>query len=81
MVSCSSGFETWLLRREVVSPSPNPQPGGPRLRIFDPPQRGWPKYTPIHWVAPDLKRATSRTHNTCESLGPKLAVTVDNIYQ
>jgi hypothetical protein len=35
----------------VVSPTPNPQPGGPCLRINDPPETGWPSYTPGHWVA------------------------------
>jgi hypothetical protein len=33
----------------VVSPTPNPQPGGPGLRIDDP-RRRWLSSTPGHWV-------------------------------
>jgi hypothetical protein len=35
----------------VVSPTPNPQPGRPGLRIYDPLETGWPSYNPGHWVA------------------------------
>jgi hypothetical protein len=31
-----------LLRGWIVSPAPNPQPGGPGLRIYDPWRRGVP---------------------------------------
>jgi hypothetical protein len=27
-----------------------PQPGGPGPRIYIPPETGWPRYTPGHWV-------------------------------
>jgi hypothetical protein len=44
------GFVTLtFLRGWIVSPAPNPQPGGPGLRIHDP-RRRWPNYTPRHWV-------------------------------
>jgi hypothetical protein len=45
------GFLTsWLLRSEVVSLTPNPQTGEPDLRIYRPPDIGWPSYAPGHWV-------------------------------
>jgi hypothetical protein len=44
------GFVTvTFLRGWIVSPAPNPQPGGPGLRIYDP-RRRWRSYTPRHWV-------------------------------
>jgi hypothetical protein len=45
------GFVTiTFLRSWIVSPAPNPQPGGPGLCIYDPPETEWPSYTPRHWV-------------------------------
>jgi hypothetical protein len=42
------GFVTiTFLRGWIVSPAPNPQPGGPGLSIYDPRR---PSYTPRHWV-------------------------------
>jgi hypothetical protein len=38
------GFVTTFLWGWIVSPAPNPQPGGPGLR------RRWPSYTSRHWV-------------------------------
>jgi hypothetical protein len=39
------GFVTiTFLQGWIVSPVPNPQPGGPGLHIYD------PSYTPRHWV-------------------------------
>jgi hypothetical protein len=44
------GFSTIVVLRDgVVSPMPNPQPGGPGLCIYNP-QRQLPSYTPRHWV-------------------------------
>jgi hypothetical protein len=41
------GFLTsWVLRGEVVSLTPNPQPGGPGLRIYDPRRQGDPVIPP-----------------------------------
>jgi hypothetical protein len=42
------GFVTiTFLQGWIVSPAPNPQPGGPGLSIYDP----WrPSYTPRRWV-------------------------------
>jgi hypothetical protein len=39
-----------FLQGWTVSPAPNPQPGGPGLGNYDPPETGWPSYTPRHWV-------------------------------
>jgi hypothetical protein len=37
------GFVTITsLRGSIVSPAPNPQPGGPGLRIYDPRRQGGP---------------------------------------
>jgi hypothetical protein len=45
------GFVTiTFLQGWIVSPAPNPQPGGPGLRIYEPLRQGWPSYTPRHWV-------------------------------
>jgi hypothetical protein len=45
------GFVTiTFLQGWIVTPEPNPQPGGSGLRIYDPPGTGWPSYTPRHWV-------------------------------
>jgi hypothetical protein len=53
------GFVTiTFLRVWIVSPAPNPQPGGPDLRIYDRRRQGGPtvapgtgsNYTPRHWV-------------------------------
>jgi hypothetical protein len=44
------GFVTiTFLQGWIVSPAPNPQPGGPGLRIYEA-QTGWPSYTPRHSV-------------------------------
>jgi hypothetical protein len=41
------GFITvTLLQGWIVSPAPNPQPGGPGLRIYDPRRQGGPAVTP-----------------------------------
>jgi hypothetical protein len=45
-----SGPGVTFLQGWIVSPAPNPQPGGPGLRIYDPPETGWPSYTPRHRV-------------------------------
>jgi hypothetical protein len=51
----SRGLPLWgfvtvtFLQGWIFSPVPNPQPGGPGLRIYDP-QRLWPSYTPRYWV-------------------------------
>jgi hypothetical protein len=52
MASPLWGFLTiTFIRGWIVSPAPNPQPGGPGLRIYDPRrQTGCPSYTPRHWV-------------------------------
>jgi len=52
---CSSGFEACdILRGEVVSHSPNPQPGGTGLCMYVSAQKiGWPRYTPRFWVNND----------------------------
>jgi hypothetical protein len=39
-----------FLRGWIVSPAPNPQPGGPGLRIYDPRRQGGPAIPPGHWV-------------------------------
>jgi hypothetical protein len=39
-----------FLQGWVVSPTPNPQPGGPGLRIYDPRRQGGPAIPPEHWV-------------------------------
>jgi hypothetical protein len=39
-----------FLQGWIVSPAPNPQPGGPGLGIYDPRGTGWPSYTLRHWV-------------------------------
>jgi hypothetical protein len=45
------GFVTIaILRSWIVSPAPNPRPGGPGLGIYNPPETGCPSYTPSHWV-------------------------------
>jgi hypothetical protein len=49
-VAFSDLVTIYSLRGGVVSPTPNPQPGGPGLRIC-PPETGWPSYTPRHWVS------------------------------
>jgi hypothetical protein len=50
----ASPFRSFLtitfLRGWIVSPAPNPQPGGAGFRIYDPPGTGWPSYTLRHWV-------------------------------
>jgi hypothetical protein len=38
-----------FLQEWIISPAPNPQPGGPGLHIYDP-RRRWPSYTARHWV-------------------------------
>jgi hypothetical protein len=41
------GFLTiTFLQGWIVSPAPNPQPGGPGLRIYDPRRQGGPAITP-----------------------------------
>jgi hypothetical protein len=41
------GFVTvTFLRGWIVSPAPNPQPGGPGLRIYDPRRQGGPAIPP-----------------------------------
>jgi hypothetical protein len=35
-----------LLRGWIVNPAPNPQPGGPGLRIYDPRRQGGPAIPP-----------------------------------
>jgi hypothetical protein len=41
------GFVTiTVLRGWIVSPEPNPQPGGPGLRIYDPRRQGGPAIPP-----------------------------------
>jgi hypothetical protein len=35
-----------LLQGWIVSPAPNPQPGGPGLRIYDPRRQGGPAIPP-----------------------------------
>jgi hypothetical protein len=37
---------TTFLQGWIVSPAPNPQHGGPDLRVYDSPETGWPSYTP-----------------------------------
>jgi hypothetical protein len=45
------GFVTiTFLRGWIVSPAPNPQPGGPGLRIYDSRREGGPSLPPGHWV-------------------------------
>jgi hypothetical protein len=45
------GFVTiTFLQGWIVSPAPNPQPGGPGLRIYDPRRQGGPAIPPRHWV-------------------------------
>jgi hypothetical protein len=39
-----------FLRGWIISPAPNPQPGGPGLRIYDPWIQGGPDIPPRHWV-------------------------------
>jgi hypothetical protein len=39
-----------FLRGWIVSPAPNPQPGGPGLSIYDPRGQGDPAIPPRHWV-------------------------------
>jgi hypothetical protein len=47
----ASGFLTFrFFRGGVVSPTPNPQPGG-QVSEFISPKTGWPSYTSGHWVA------------------------------
>jgi hypothetical protein len=44
------GFVTiTFLQGWIVSPAPNPQPGGPGLRIYDP-WRRWLSYISLHCV-------------------------------
>jgi hypothetical protein len=38
-----------FLRGWIVSPAPNPQPGGPGLRIHDPRRQGVPAIPPGTW--------------------------------
>jgi hypothetical protein len=38
-----------FLRGWIISPAPNPQPGGPGLRIYDPRRQGWPAIPPGTW--------------------------------
>jgi hypothetical protein len=40
------GFVTTFLRGWIVTPAPNPQPGGPGLRIYDPQGQGVPAIPP-----------------------------------
>jgi hypothetical protein len=46
------GFPLWgfltitILRGWIVSPAPNPQPGGPGLCIYDPRRQGGPAIPP-----------------------------------
>jgi hypothetical protein len=41
------GFVTMtFLQGWIVSPAPNPQPGGPGLRIYDPQRQGGPAIPP-----------------------------------
>jgi hypothetical protein len=45
------GFLTiTFLQGWIVSPAPNPQPGGPGLRIYDPRRRDGPAIPWGHWV-------------------------------
>jgi hypothetical protein len=47
----------------IISPAPNPQPGGPRLRIFDPRRQGGPAIPPgtgTHFNRLSLIPATTR---------------------
>jgi hypothetical protein len=45
------GFVTiTFLRGWIISPAPNPQPGGPGLHIYDPWIQGGPAIPPRHWV-------------------------------
>jgi hypothetical protein len=49
--SCASIDVLWdCFTLTIISPAPNPQPGGPGLRIYDPAGIGWPSCTPRHWV-------------------------------
>jgi hypothetical protein len=41
---------TTFLQSWIVSPAPNPQPGGPGLRIYDPRRQGGPAIHRRHWV-------------------------------
>jgi hypothetical protein len=66
LTTCTSGFETCGVLRRDITRLPNPQFGGPGLRIYDP-RRQWPRYTPRIWVARDFGSATSRTLDNCES--------------
>jgi hypothetical protein len=40
-----------FLQGWIVSPTPNPQPGGPGLRIYDLQRQGGPAIPPRHWVS------------------------------
>jgi hypothetical protein len=45
------GFITvTFLQGWIVSPAPNPEPGGPGLCIYDPRRQGDPAITSRHWV-------------------------------
>jgi hypothetical protein len=52
-----------FLWRGVVSPTPNPQPGGPGLRIYDTRRQGGPAKPPGTGLLGYLGGATPRTHN------------------
>jgi hypothetical protein len=68
----SSGCEACdVLRGGFVCLSTNPQTGGLNLCIYDPPEIGWPRYTPRHWISRDLASATSLTHYNFEPLRSK----------
>jgi hypothetical protein len=47
LASPFGGFLTvTFLRGWIVSPAPNPEPGGPGLRIYDPRRQGGPAIPP-----------------------------------
>jgi hypothetical protein len=43
-----------------------------QVAVLWPPKTGWSSYTPRHWAAQGLRRATSPTHKYCEPLRPLL---------
>jgi hypothetical protein len=47
---CCGFLTVHFLQGWIVSPAPNPQPGGPGLRIYDPRREGGPAIPPRHWV-------------------------------
>jgi hypothetical protein len=53
------GFRNNLFTEQCRQPCINTQPGGPDPCVYVPPVRGWPSYTPRHWV-PSSSPSTPR---------------------